>query len=534
MVVPSLSFKPQLLEVLDRGDLTSIIDWMPHGRAFIIKQPKVFTAQVLSRFFKQTKFVSFTRQLSLWGFKRITRGIDAGAYYHALFLPGMPNLAMRMKRQKIKGTGLRLIPYPDQEPNFYNQYPHVARVTQSGVPIPLPPLPSEKIADLTHGNVNALGQSVVPQQHGLVGTQSLVPQQATALQSSLGNGLGSRSAMNRDRGLSVASPRLSGLQGQATTDPWVASSNKLDAISVALAAEFRLQGLIEPSGGLHPPTSSYSYPALLGFQDANAVGQSLVPQQVTALQSSLGNGLGSTSAMNRGLSLASLRLAGLQGEAITHPSVTSPIGSIYPRRASIEFPVAPQSFRSVATSHTGSLYPRRATIEIPVAPQSFSSMNEITSANRRLMERLLDQTSHAAPKSISPCRPSYGGLHEASLLGLASSAPSPAIRMESFKLHQSSHHATHITAEAAADISSLFGSYLPSPQYRSSLSSRMTTQDINMVTNALREAQHLEELARSQAAMSRSLAGALQQRVGYDIQDLLSLGGEFNDRGEGR
>ena len=63
----------------------------------------------------------------------------------------------------------------------------------------------------------------------------------------------------------------------------------------------------------------------------------------------------------------------------------------------------------------------------------------------------------------------------------------------------------------------------------------MTTQDINMATNALRlrEAQHLEELAMSQPAMTRSLAGALQQRVGYDLQDLLSLGGEFNDRGEG-
>ena len=63
-------------------------------------------AQVLPRFFKQTKYLSFTRQLNLWGFKRITRGIDAGAYYHELFLPGRTNLSMRMKRQKIKGTGI--------------------------------------------------------------------------------------------------------------------------------------------------------------------------------------------------------------------------------------------------------------------------------------------------------------------------------------------------------------------------------------------------------------------------------------------
>ena len=100
-----LPFYTQLLEVLDRGDLSAIIDWMSHGRAFIVKQPKIFAAQVLPRFFKQTKYLSFTRQLNLWGFKRITRGIDAGAYYHELFLPGRTNLSMRMKRQKIKGTG---------------------------------------------------------------------------------------------------------------------------------------------------------------------------------------------------------------------------------------------------------------------------------------------------------------------------------------------------------------------------------------------------------------------------------------------
>mmetsp|Transcript_34804 Transcript_34804/g.73437 ORF Transcript_34804/g.73437 Transcript_34804/m.73437 type:complete len:289 (-) Transcript_34804:195-1061(-) len=101
-------FPGKLLEVLDRSDLDDIIDWMPHGRSFIVKKPKLFTTNVLPRFFKQTKFLSFTRQLNLWGFKRITRGVDAGAYYHELFLRGRPYLAMRMRRQKIKGTGITI------------------------------------------------------------------------------------------------------------------------------------------------------------------------------------------------------------------------------------------------------------------------------------------------------------------------------------------------------------------------------------------------------------------------------------------
>ena len=107
------------MEVLDRPDMETIITWMPHGRAFAVLQPQQLRDNVLPRFFKQTKFMSFTRQLNLWGFKRITKGDDSGAYYHELFLRGRSRLAMLMRRQKIKGTGIKLTPNPDTEPNFY-------------------------------------------------------------------------------------------------------------------------------------------------------------------------------------------------------------------------------------------------------------------------------------------------------------------------------------------------------------------------------------------------------------------------------
>lgn len=112
-------FPEKLMEVLDRADMEAIISWMPHGRAFVVLQPQQLRDNVLPRFFKQTKFMSFTRQLNLWGFKRITKGDDAGAYYHELFLRGRPRLAMLMRRQKIKGTGIKLTPNPETEPNFY-------------------------------------------------------------------------------------------------------------------------------------------------------------------------------------------------------------------------------------------------------------------------------------------------------------------------------------------------------------------------------------------------------------------------------
>lgn len=107
------------MEVLDRGDMDTFITWLPHGRAFIVRHSQKLKEVVLPRFFKQSKFMSFTRQLNLWGFKRITKGTDAGAYYHELFLRGRPLLSTLMRRQKIKGTGIKLTPNPDTEPNFY-------------------------------------------------------------------------------------------------------------------------------------------------------------------------------------------------------------------------------------------------------------------------------------------------------------------------------------------------------------------------------------------------------------------------------
>ncbi len=130
------------MEVLDRGDMDSIITWLPHGRAFIVRHSQKLKEIVLPRFFKQSKFMSFTRQLNLWGFKRITKGTDAGAYYHELFLRGRPLLSTLMRRQKIKGTGIKLTPNPDTEPNFYkisDKRPLPAN-TSKREPEPLPPI----------------------------------------------------------------------------------------------------------------------------------------------------------------------------------------------------------------------------------------------------------------------------------------------------------------------------------------------------------------------------------------------------------
>ena len=81
------------------------------------------------RYFRQSKLTSFQRQLNLYGFQRLTRGADAGGYYHELFLRGRVFLAKRMERTKVKGTRFKAASSPDSEPDFYSMplvTPHVS------------------------------------------------------------------------------------------------------------------------------------------------------------------------------------------------------------------------------------------------------------------------------------------------------------------------------------------------------------------------------------------------------------------------
>lgn len=51
------------------------ISWLPEGKAFVIYNIKEFTSSVIPKFFKASKFCSFTRKLYRWGFRQLNRGI---------------------------------------------------------------------------------------------------------------------------------------------------------------------------------------------------------------------------------------------------------------------------------------------------------------------------------------------------------------------------------------------------------------------------------------------------------------------------
>jgi hypothetical protein len=94
-----------MLGAVERAGMESIVSWQPHGNTFRIHKPKEFAEIIVPRYFNQTKYRSFQRQLHIYGFQRVRdkTSPDFGAYHHELFQRGQSQLCFQMARQKIKG-----------------------------------------------------------------------------------------------------------------------------------------------------------------------------------------------------------------------------------------------------------------------------------------------------------------------------------------------------------------------------------------------------------------------------------------------
>ncbi|KAL3939824.1 MAG: hypothetical protein SGBAC_005525 [Bacillariaceae sp.] len=86
-----------MLEDADQQGHKDIVSWNASGTGFTVHNKDLFTKKIIPQYFNQTKYKSFQRQLSLYGFQRITGGENKGLRYHEKLRRGMRDLCRSMK-----------------------------------------------------------------------------------------------------------------------------------------------------------------------------------------------------------------------------------------------------------------------------------------------------------------------------------------------------------------------------------------------------------------------------------------------------
>ena len=87
-----------LLDEAEKQGHGHIVSWCAQGQSFKIHDQDALVP-LLAKYFRQTKFKSFLRQLQSYGFHRTTRGVDKGVVSHPYFVRGRRSLCFRMTRK---------------------------------------------------------------------------------------------------------------------------------------------------------------------------------------------------------------------------------------------------------------------------------------------------------------------------------------------------------------------------------------------------------------------------------------------------
>jgi hypothetical protein len=84
------------MKVLSMKKYSHIVTWTKDGKSFTILRPNAFASEILPKFFKESKYASFTRKLHRWGFQRHLRGSETGSFFNTNFQMGRPDMLDKM------------------------------------------------------------------------------------------------------------------------------------------------------------------------------------------------------------------------------------------------------------------------------------------------------------------------------------------------------------------------------------------------------------------------------------------------------
>ncbi len=103
-----VSFPSKLYKCLvdaEQKRFSSVISWQQDGMSFKVHNQERFVKDILPLYFGAIKFKSWQRQLNLYGFTRVQKGLTRGSYTHDHFVRGQRSLSLEISRQKWTANG---------------------------------------------------------------------------------------------------------------------------------------------------------------------------------------------------------------------------------------------------------------------------------------------------------------------------------------------------------------------------------------------------------------------------------------------
>jgi len=138
---------PEKLYILLNNDKSGSVEWFLNGRAFRILNVKVFTSKVIPKYFKQTSFRSFTRQINAYNFEKVSHKISKFSYIHEFFQKENPKLLYSIIRRKDcsgnhsqtlhnRLTGLPQQPLPSPTSSFSSKSSSISSIDDNSPKMP--------------------------------------------------------------------------------------------------------------------------------------------------------------------------------------------------------------------------------------------------------------------------------------------------------------------------------------------------------------------------------------------------------------